>query len=249
MPTSKAVQEKIEELNDGNLLPKGMKIVPFNRRTDLVDVTTYNVVHNLVVGMGLVILILFVFLGDLTSAGIVALMIPLALLFSVSVLFLQGKSANLLSIGAVDFGIIVDSSVIIVENIFRHITAHERRPVAAADRADHRGVARDRARPVLLDADHRLRVHPAVLDDRAGRGAVRPDGQHVRLRHLRRVDPGRDADPGPLLLPVPEQEGGEGDDRRPDHEAELPHMPWTGCCGAATWSWRGWSACWPSRSC
>ena len=85
-------------------------------------------VHNLVVGMGLVILILFVFLGDLTSAGIVALMIPLALLFSVSVLYLQGKSANLLSIGAVDFGIIVDSSVIIVENIYRHITAHGRRP-------------------------------------------------------------------------------------------------------------------------
>jgi cobalt-zinc-cadmium resistance protein CzcA len=102
-----------------------MKIVPFNRRTDLVHVTTHNVVHNLVVGMGLVILILFVFLGDLTSAGIVALMIPLALLFSVSVLYLQGKSANLLSIGAVDFGIIVDSSVIIVENIYRHITAHD----------------------------------------------------------------------------------------------------------------------------
>ena len=123
-----------------------MKIVPFNRRTDLVKVTTHNVVHNLVVGMGLVILILFVFLGDLTCAGIVAIMIPLALLFSVSVLYLQGKSANLLSIGAVDFGIIVDSSVIIVENIFRHITAQERRPDAAADRADHRGVARDRAR-------------------------------------------------------------------------------------------------------
>ena len=73
--------------------------------------------------MILVIGILFIFLGDISSAGIVALMIPLALLFSVSVLFLQGKSANLLSIGAVDFGIIVDSSVIIVENIYRHITA------------------------------------------------------------------------------------------------------------------------------
>src|SRR5579864_9591293 len=75
--------------------------------------------------MGLVIAILFIFLGDLASAGVVAIMIPLALLFSVTVLFLQGKSANLLSIGAVDFGIIVDSSVIIVENIFRHITAHD----------------------------------------------------------------------------------------------------------------------------
>ena len=122
-PTSMAVLKKIEDLNNGGLLPKGMKIVTFNRRTELVNVTTHNVVHNLVVGMGLVILILFIFLGDITSAGIVALMIPLALLFSVTVLYLQGKSANLLSIGAVDFGIIVDSSVIIVENIFRHITA------------------------------------------------------------------------------------------------------------------------------
>ena len=123
LPTSEKVQEKIDDLNNGNLLPKGMKIVPFNRRTELVKVTTHNVVHNLVVGMLLVILILFIFLGDITSAGIVALMIPLALLFSVTVLYIQGKSANLLSIGAVDFGIIVDSSVIIVENVFRHITA------------------------------------------------------------------------------------------------------------------------------
>ena len=112
-------------------------------------------------------------------------MIPLALLFSVTVLYIQGKSANLLSIGAVDFGIIVDSSVIIVENIYRHITARGRRPDPAADRPDRRRLARDRAGAVLLDADHRLRLHPAVLDDRAGGGPVRPDGQHLRLRDLR----------------------------------------------------------------
>ena len=100
-----------------------MNIRVFNQRTDLVHVTTENVLHNLVVGMILVVGILFVFLGDIPSAMIVAIMIPLALLFSVTVLYVQGKSANLLSIGAVDFGIIVDSSVIIVENIFRHITA------------------------------------------------------------------------------------------------------------------------------
>ena len=105
--------------------------------------------------MALVIRILFVFLGDLASAGIVAIMIPLALLFSVTVLYVQGKSANLLSIGAVDFGIIVDSSVIIVENIYRHITARAADRLAAADRPDHRRVERDRAGPVLLDDDHR----------------------------------------------------------------------------------------------
>ena len=120
---SDAVKDKLEELNTSGLLPKGMKLVVFNQRTQLIEVTTHNVVHNLVVGMALVIGILFVFLGDLASAGIVALMIPLALLFSVTVLYVQGKSANLLSIGAVDFGIIVDSSVIIVENIYRHITS------------------------------------------------------------------------------------------------------------------------------
>lgn len=123
LPTAEAVAEKMKEINEGQLLPKGMKLVVFNQRTDLVHVTTHNVLHNLIVGMGLVVAVLFVFLGDLASAGIVALMIPLALLFSVTVLFAQGKSANLLSIGAVDFGIIVDSSVIIVENIYRHITS------------------------------------------------------------------------------------------------------------------------------
>ena len=120
--------------------------------------------------MGLVVVILFVFLGDITSAGIVALMIPLAILFSVSVLYIQGKSANLLSIGAVDFGIIVDSSVIIVENIYRHITAPDADRTPAADRPDHRRVVRDRAGALLLDPDHRLRIHPAVLDDRARKG-------------------------------------------------------------------------------
>ena len=123
LPVSEAVKVKIAELNSGGLLPKGMKIVPFNQRTDLIHVTTHNVLHNLVMGMALVVAILFVFLGDLASAGIVAVMVPLALLFSVTVLYWQGKSANLLSIGAVDFGIIVDSSTIIVENIYRHVTS------------------------------------------------------------------------------------------------------------------------------
>jgi heavy metal efflux system protein len=125
LPTSEAVEAKLKEIEEEKLLPKGMKIRIFNQRTDLVHVTTENVLHNLIVGVVLVIAILFIFLGNLTSAGIVAIMIPLALLFAVTVLYAQGKSANLLSIGAVDFGIIVDSSVIIVENIYRHLTAHD----------------------------------------------------------------------------------------------------------------------------
>jgi cobalt-zinc-cadmium resistance protein CzcA len=122
--TANLVEKKLKDIQTSGALPKGMKIRVFNQRTDLVHVTTENVLHNLIVGMILVVAILFIFLGHIPSAGIVAIMIPLALLFSVTVIYLQGKSANLLSIGAVDFGIIVDSSVIIVENIFRHITAH-----------------------------------------------------------------------------------------------------------------------------
>jgi cobalt-zinc-cadmium resistance protein CzcA len=123
LEVSGAVEEKIEDIQKRKLLPPGMRIRLFNQRTELVHVTTHNVRHNLLMGMGLVIAILFIFLGDLASASIVAIMIPLALLFSVTVLYVQDKSANLLSIGAVDFGIIVDSSTIIVENIYRHITA------------------------------------------------------------------------------------------------------------------------------
>ena len=126
LATAEGVEAKIKEIDASGNLPKGMRLRVFNQRTDLVHVTTQNVLHNLVVGMALVVAVLFVFLGDLVSAGIVAIMIPLALLFSVTILYAQGKSANLLSIGAVDFGIIVDSSVIIVENIFRHVTAHGR---------------------------------------------------------------------------------------------------------------------------
>ena len=120
---SDAVKKKIDELNEQKILPPNMKLRIFNERSELVNVTKHNVLHNLLVGMGLVVAILFIFLGDIASAAIVGIMIPLALLFSITVLYVQGKSANLLSIGAVDFGIIVDSSTIIVENIYRHITA------------------------------------------------------------------------------------------------------------------------------
>src|SRR4051794_33816777 len=140
---SEAVAAKMESIEHEGLLPRGMHLRVFNQRTDLIHVTTHNVMHNLVVGMALVIGILFVFLGDLASAGIVTLVIPLALLFSVTVLYIQGKSANLLSIGAVDFGIIVDSSVIIVENIYRHVTARNA----------------DRSRPLIdriADASHEI---------------------------------------------------------------------------------------------
>jgi cobalt-zinc-cadmium resistance protein CzcA len=125
LPAIKAVKEKVEELNDpasGRMLP-GVQIEPYYDRSELIGITTETVRENLILGMVLVIVVLLMFLSNVRTALIVAVNIPLALLFAFSVLFLRGKSANLLSIGAVDFGIIVDSSVIMVENIYRHLSA------------------------------------------------------------------------------------------------------------------------------
>src|SRR4051812_11967278 len=116
---------KIKQFNEPGRLPPGMKIEPYYDRTELINVTTETVRENLVIGMVLVSVILLMFLSNMRCALIVAINVPLALLFSFAVLFLRGKSANLLSIGAVDFGIIVDSSVIMVENIYRHLSSRE----------------------------------------------------------------------------------------------------------------------------
>jgi cobalt-zinc-cadmium resistance protein CzcA len=134
LPALHDVEEKVAELNrPGSLLP-GVRIVPYYDRTALIHVTTETVRENLVLGMILVTVILLMFLSNVRSALIVAVNIPLALLFAFGVLHARGKSANLLSIGAVDFGIIVDSSVIMVENIYRHITSHEYADLPLKDR-------------------------------------------------------------------------------------------------------------------
>ena len=125
LPSLEGVKAKVEELNQpGRLLP-GVTLEKYYDREELVHVTTHTVTHNLIVGMVLVSLILLMFLNNVKSALIVTVNIPLALLFAFSTLYLRGKSANLLSIGAVDFGIIVDSAVIMVENIYRHMSAGE----------------------------------------------------------------------------------------------------------------------------
>jgi heavy metal efflux system protein len=117
------VKAAVDSLNHDGSLPPGVKVVPFYDRSSLVAVTTHTVLHNLIFGCLLVFLIQWIFLGDLRSAVIVGLNIPFALLFAIILLVLQGESANLLSVGAVDFGIIVDSAVILVENIFRNFQA------------------------------------------------------------------------------------------------------------------------------
>ncbi|MDE3067858.1 MAG: efflux RND transporter permease subunit, partial [Verrucomicrobiota bacterium] len=114
------VQTEIDRMNHDGSLPAGVKVIPYYNRGSLVAVTTHTVLHNLIFGCLLIFLIQWIFLGDLRSAIIVGLNIPFALLFAIVILAARGESANLLSLGAVDFGIIVDSAVILVENIFRN---------------------------------------------------------------------------------------------------------------------------------
>jgi cobalt-zinc-cadmium resistance protein CzcA len=114
------VRAEIDMMNHDGSLPPGVRIVPYYDRSSLIAVTTRTVLHNLLFGCVLIFLIQWIFLGDLRSAIIVGLSIPFALFFAVILLVIRGESANLLSVGAVDLGIIVDSAVILVENIFRN---------------------------------------------------------------------------------------------------------------------------------
>ncbi len=119
-PTLSAIHEKIKELNE-RVLPKGVKVVPYLDRSDLVHYTTHTVLRNLTEGICLVVIILFLFLGNVRGAIIVSLTIPFALLFASICLDLRHIPANLLSLGALDFGMVVDGAVVIVENIVRHL--------------------------------------------------------------------------------------------------------------------------------
>ena len=124
LPALKKIKAKIDELNNSpGALPPGIKIEVFYDRTTLIETTTETVEENLLMGICFVTVILLMFLSNVRSAIIIAINLPLALLFAFSVLFFRGQSANLLSIGAVDFGIIVDSTVIMVENIYRVLSS------------------------------------------------------------------------------------------------------------------------------
>ena len=115
------VRAEIAKINSDGSLPPGVKLVPFYDRTELVGMTTSTVLHNLIFGCLLIFFIQWIFLGDLRSALIVGANIPFALFFSIIILVLRGEDANLLSVGAIDFGIIVDAAVIVVENVYRSL--------------------------------------------------------------------------------------------------------------------------------
>jgi cobalt-zinc-cadmium resistance protein CzcA len=125
-PALAAIHDKVKELNE-HILPPGVKVVPFLDRSDLLHFTTHTVLHNLTEGMILVTLILFFFLGNARAALIVALTIPFSLLFASICLDLNHIPANLLSLGALDFGMVVDGAVVMVENIVRHMSHRQKR--------------------------------------------------------------------------------------------------------------------------
>lgn len=118
------VREAVQRINSDGSLPPGVKIVPFYDRGDLVAVTVRTVLHNMLFGIALIFVIQWVFLGNLRCALIVAGTIPVALFLAVIITVLRGESANLLSVGAIDLGIIIDATVIMLENIYRHLSHH-----------------------------------------------------------------------------------------------------------------------------
>ncbi len=121
LPTIRGVQEEVRRINAGGVLPPGVRIVPLYDREDLVKITTHRVVENIIVGVSLILLVQWLFLGDLRGAVVVAATIPFGFFFAVLLMMARGESANLLSLGALDFGLLVDATVIMVENIYRHL--------------------------------------------------------------------------------------------------------------------------------
>ena len=138
LKTIQGIHERVDYMHQNRVLPPGIDIEPIYDRADLVKLTTHTVMENLLVGMVLVALVLWLFLGSARAALITAINIPLALLFAFIGMVADGTAANLISLGAVDFGIVVDSTVIMMENIFRNFarkggTAFERILAAARE--------------------------------------------------------------------------------------------------------------------
>jgi heavy metal efflux system protein len=131
MPTILRVQEEVNRINRGDILPPGVRLERIYDRKDLIDVTTQTVLHNMVIGIALIFFLQWAFLGNLRSAIIVGMTIPFALFFAIGILVVRGESANLLSVGAIDFGLIVDATVIMVESVFRWLSGHGNKEATA----------------------------------------------------------------------------------------------------------------------
>ncbi|HEX2789292.1 MAG TPA: CusA/CzcA family heavy metal efflux RND transporter [Steroidobacteraceae bacterium] len=136
IPTIRRVEAEVDKVNSSGVLPPGVRIERIYDRSDLIHVTTHTVLRNMIAGIVLIFLLQWLFLGNLRTAIIVATTIPFALSFAIGLMVMRGESANLLSVGAIDFGLVVDATVIMVENIFRHLaeaTGHRGTGVSPLD--------------------------------------------------------------------------------------------------------------------
>jgi heavy metal efflux system protein len=162
-PAIAAVEAEVAKINGSSILPPGVRIEKIYDRTDLIDVTTNTVLHNMIAGIILIFFVQWLFLGDLRSAVIVATTIPFALFFAILIMTLRGESANLLSVGAIDFGLIVDATVIMMENIYRHLAEPESvRFSHDSQLRDIPSVAGLRGKPALI-ANSAAQVNRAIF--------------------------------------------------------------------------------------
>jgi heavy metal efflux system protein len=122
LPTIQRVEALMQQINNSGILPPGVHVEKIYDRSELIHLTTHTVLHNMLMGIALIFVLQWIFLGNLRSALIVSATIPFALAFAIGLMLLRGESANLLSMGAIDFGLIVDATVIMVENIYRRLS-------------------------------------------------------------------------------------------------------------------------------
>ena len=210
LPSLEGVKAKVEVLNKpGRLLP-GVQLEPYYDREELVHLTTHTVTHNLLVGIALVTMILLMFLSNVRTALIVAVNIPLALLFAFTILYIRGKSANLLSIGAVDFGIIVDSAVIMVENVYRHLASGEHSELPLKDRILRSCSEIDRA--LLFSTGIMVCAFIPLFTMHGAEGELfGPMGADLRFRARRRLAFGVDVYSGSVSFVFPQLEADRGE--------------------------------------
>ena len=210
-PTLEAIHKKVDELNNG-ILPPGVKVVPMLDRADLLRYTLHTVMHNLGEGMILVTIVLLLFLGNIRAALIVALTIPFSLLFASIWLDVSRIPANLLSLGALDFGMVVDGAVVMVENIVRHMSRQQ--PDGATARPDRPSHPRRRPRGpapgVLRHRHHHHRLHADLHAAARGGPAVQAHGSDGCLRPSGRADFFHPDRAGPLQRRSSAKEFGSG---------------------------------------
>jgi Cu/Ag efflux pump CusA len=188
LDTLAGVKAKVASLNASNIMPRGYRLVPFYDRTDLVETTLHTVLENLTIGMVLVFVVLVFFLGNIRSAVIAAVNIPLALLGAFTLMRLTDTPANLISLGAIDFGIIIDSTVIVVENINRHLTADT--AAASELRGSILRASEEVGSPILFSTLIFMIAFLPLFTMRGVEGAIFSPMSHVRLCTRHRDSPG-----------------------------------------------------------